>query len=334
MYGSKESCVGVGGVGLDREVSRQLLLAVSPHAVDAAIVASEKISASRDDTLVALARELEGARYEERLAQRRYEAVDPDKRLVARELERRWEVSLTRVRDLEDKTRTMTQEVEHHPRVDRGELIALARELPRVWNTTATDARPKQRIVRALIQEVIVDIDCQNNATVAVIHWTGGRHTEVRVGRRKVGRYPVGRSPNAVEAVRALAPRWTDWQIAVSLNRMRCKAPDGHSWTELRIRELRETLRIAAYDPVKNPRTTISADEAARRLSICVGSVMRLIREGILPATQVLFGAPWEIPVEALDTDAVRIGLQQIKDRRPTNFRELQDKMTLRLPNM
>jgi len=266
--------------------------------------------------------------------QRRHEAVDPDKRLVARELERRWEAALTRVADLETQIKVLTDAVESAPPAERERLISLARDLPRVWNASASDMRPKQRIVRALIQEVIVDSDAASGETVAVIHWTGGRHTEVRIARRKTGRYPVDRRSSAVEAVRALARRWSDWQIAVSLNRMRCRSADGRTWTQLRVRELRETIGIPPYDPVGHPRTSLSADEVARRLSICIGSVMKLIRDGTLPATQALFGAPWEIPADAPESDAVKIGVQRVKDRRPNNFRALQDTKTLRLPTM
>jgi len=115
---------------------------------------------------------------------------------------------------------------------------------------------------------------------------------------------------------------------------MRCKPPEGRTWTELRVRTLRETLEIPPYDPIENPRTTLSADEASRRMAICVGSVIRLIREGVLPAKQVLFGAPWEIPIDALDSEAVKIGVQRIKERRPNNHRNFQDRKTLRLPNV
>jgi excisionase family DNA binding protein len=77
---------------------------------------------------------------------------------------------------------------------------------------------------------------------------------------------------------------------------------------------------------------TISADEAATRLGICVGSVHKLIREGVLPATQLMHSAPWRIPAAALETEAVKTGVRQIIGRRPRNYRVLQDVKTLMLP--
>lgn len=331
MRGTQAACVGVGGVRVDRAVSQQLLEALAPHAVEAAIAASQVVAKESADRLQAVRKEREDAAYTARLAQRRYEAVDPDRRLVARELERRWEDALNHVRTLEAKVEALERETANAPAVDREQLLGLARDLPRVWNATGEDNRAKQRIVRALIQEIVVDVDERQRETVAVIHWTGGRHTEIRVARNR-SYYPKSFGTNPVDAVRALAPRWSDWQIAVTLNRARCRTAEGASWTELRVRAMREKLGLPAFDPAKTPRTTVSADEAARRLSICVGSVMRLIASGTLPASQAVPGAPWEIPSTALTSASVRQGVRGIQNRRPQTPQQYQDAKTLRLP--
>jgi hypothetical protein len=116
------------------------------------------------------------------------------------------------------------------------------------------------------------------------------------------------------------------------MNRMRCKSADGPSWTTVRVRELRERLGIAAFDSTKPAEETISVDETARRLSICVGSVLRLIRERVLPAVQLMPSAPWQVPVAALDSEAIKIGVRRVIERRPRNFSVLQDEKTLKLP--
>ena len=116
------------------------------------------------------------------------------------------------------------------------------------------------------------------------------------------------------------------------MNRMRCKGSDGKSWTVARVRELRERIGIAAFDPASVQIETITIDEAAHRLNISVGSVKRLIREGVLPATQLMPSAPWQIPVSAVDTEEVKIGVRAVMERRPGNFSALQDLKTLKLP--
>jgi excisionase family DNA binding protein len=107
---------------------------------------------------------------------------------------------------------------------------------------------------------------------------------------------------------------------------MRCKSEDGQSWTTVRVQALRDRLGIAAFDPSQADGETISVDETAHRLKISVGSVQRLIRQGILPATQLMPSAPWKVPVAALDTEAVQIGVQGVIARRPRNFVDLKDK--------
>lgn len=327
-------CTGIGGVRVDRAVAEKLLEAVSAHGVDAAIAATERAAKADDDVRQALARELEEAKYEADLAGRRHEAVDPAKRLVARELEARWDAALTRVTQLEERIASLAGKRATRPKIDREALLALAHDLPAAWNSPTADMRTKQRIIRILIQEVVLDLDDSANEAIVTVHWTGGRHTEIRVARVRTGRYPADRHPSAVEVIRKMGGKWPDRELAVTMNRMRCKAPDGATWTTVRVRELRERLGIVAFNP-DVPRTeTISVDETARRLGICVGSVYRLIRDGVLPASQIMHSAPWQVPVAALSTEQVAIGVRAIIERRPRNFATLQDTKTLRLPGV
>jgi hypothetical protein len=325
-------CVGIGGIRVDRAVATQILEAVSALAVEAAIRAAEQGTQADDDLRQAVVRELEEARYETTLAARRYDVVDPTKRLVARELEARWNVALERVTQLEQRLGRLDADAASRPQIDRVGLLALAHDLPSAWNAPGTDNRTRQRLTRILIQEVVIDLDDAANEAVVTIHWSGGRHTEIRVARIRSGRYPEDRHPSPVEVVRKLGGQWPDRELAVTMNRMRSKSSDGQSWTTVRVRALRERLGIAAFDPT-TPRTeTISVDETARRLQICVGSVLRLIRHGILPATQLMPSAPWQVPVAALDSEAVKIGVRGVIERRPSNFTVLQENKTLTLP--
>jgi DNA invertase Pin-like site-specific DNA recombinase len=329
--GGPGPCIGAGGVRVDRAVASQILEAVSDHAVEAALQAGESAARADDEVRLALAREHEQARYEASLAARRYELVDPGKRLVARELETRWNAALERVAELERRLTQIDSEAASRPQIDREALLALADDLSATWNAPGTDARTKQRLTRILIREVVIDLDDQANEVVVIIHWNGGRHTEIRVARVRTGRYPEDRHPSPVEVIRKLGGQWSDRDLAVTMNRMRCKATDGRTWTTVRVRELRERLGIAAFDPTR-AFEAISVDETARRLNICVGSVLRLIREKVLPATQLMPSAPWQVPIAALESEAVKIGVRSVIQRRPRNFAALQDVKTLKLP--
>jgi hypothetical protein len=260
--------------------------------------------------------------------------VDPAKRHVARELEARWNGALERVAELERRIDDLRTTAATRPRIDRALLMQLAHDLPTAWNAPSTDTRTKQRLIHILVREIVCELDDATNEAVLLIHWTGGRHTEVRVSRVKTGRYPGSRVPAAVDALRQLAGHWPDRELAVSLNRMRCKTSDGESWTTVRVRETRERLGIAEYDPGKTEKNMISLMKAAERLGICVGSAKSLALKGILPATQVPPGSPWLVPVEALTSEAVRIGVQRVVDRRPKFYEDYQYDKLIQLPGI
>src|SRR5271169_2799597 len=197
-------CIGIGGIRVDRAVATQIIEAVSAHAVEAAIRAAEQSARADADVRQALCRELEEARYEASLAARRYEVVDPTKRLVARELEARWNTALERVAQLEERIVRHDGAMASRPEIDREALLSLANDLPAAWNSPGTDARTKQRIVHILIREGILDLDDPANQPVVTIHWNGGRHPELRVSRVRSGRYPGDRHPSPVAVTRKL----------------------------------------------------------------------------------------------------------------------------------
>ena len=318
-------CIGAGGGAIDAAVASQLLEAVSGQAVKAALLAEQQVARTQETVRLAVEKELEEARYAAGLAERRYEHVDPAKRHVARALEARWNAALERVAEVEQKLGHLSAQISSQPRVDPAVLMQLASDLPFVWNATGTDARARQRLVRLLIEEVVIDIDAEKNEFVLLLHWIGGRHTEVRLARRKTGRFLPGRDLAAGEILRKLGGHWPDRELAVTLNRMRCRTEDGETWTTVRVAALRDRLAIPPYDPEAEVPKTISVDATAKRLGVCVASVHKLIRSGVLPATQIMYSAPWKIPADALETEAVRIGLQEIAARRP---RQALDRIT------
>jgi DNA invertase Pin-like site-specific DNA recombinase len=327
-------CIGIGGVRIDRAVALKILEAVSDRAVEAAIFASEQVERSNEDIIAAIERDLEAARYEASLAARRYELVDPAKRHVARELEARWNQALERVDELERRLKDLHAASVVRPRIDRALLLQLAHDLPAAWNAPSTDMRTKQRLVHILVREIVCELDEATNEAVLLIHWTGGRHTEVRVPRVKTGRYPSELVPSAVDALRRLAGHWPDREVAVSLNRMRCKTSDGESWTTVRVREMRERLGLPEYDLVKANGEMVSLMKAAERLGICVGSAKSLVLKGVLPATQVMPGSPWLVSVDALTSDRVRAEVQRVINRRPKIYEDYQYDKLLPLPGL
>ena len=209
------------------------------------------------------------------------------------------------------------------PTIDRGQLFKLAQNLPAAWNAPSTDTATKQRLIHILVQEIVRDLDDTANEAVLLIHWTGGRHTEVRVPRVKTGRYPGDIAPSAVDALRELGGHWPDRELAVSLNRMRCRTGNGETWTTVRVREMRERLGLSEYNPDNADGRMVSLAKAAEQLGIYVGSAKSLALESILPASQAMKGTQWLVPVEALNSEAMRIGVQRVVERRPKDLQAL-----------
>ena len=217
-------CIGIGGVRIDRAVALQILEAVSDRAVEAAIFASDQVERSRKEIIAAVERELEAARYEASLAARRYELVDPAKRHVARELEARWNGALERVAELERKIDGSARDIGGKSK-DRScaSPPACPRSAGGLERAFDRHAAPSSASSISWFRRSSAISTMPTNEAVLLIHWTGGRHTEVRVPRVKTGRYPGDMAPTAVEALRKLAGHWPDRELAVSLNRMRCK---------------------------------------------------------------------------------------------------------------
>jgi DNA invertase Pin-like site-specific DNA recombinase len=312
------TCISFGGLRVDAAVSKEVLEAVSGNAIQAALEAAEQMQQKRRDLRTAIELELEQARYEARLAARRYESVDPDQRLVAAELEARWNTALQKVKVLESKLLEFDHESQSVPAPSKQTLLSLAQDLPAIWNSPSTDMRLKQRIVRILIREIIADVDEKSREVVLVIHWAGGRHSELRVKKFETGRSRRCTDPQAIEVLRQMAGKFSDQQIAATMNRLRLRTGVGNSWNVMRVRSARSYYQLPAFhqdDDQANEAKEVTVKVAAQRLNVSQWIVRRMIEEKILPARQVVVCAPWQIPVEALDSEVIRQQATNTKNR-------------------
>ncbi len=286
-------CITAGARRPDAAIAREILLAVRPVAVEAALVAEQHAVQQVDERRRALALERQQAEYEVKLATRRYEAADPDNRLVVAELEARWNAALARLRDCE--ARLAARAEPPAPRVTREALRTLAEDLEAAWDAPTTDRRTRQRLVRALIEEIVVDVDEATREVGLIIHWRGGQHSEVRARKPAAGEHTKRAPAEADRLIRAMAGRWSDAHIAATLNRMGLATGCGNTWTHVRVGSYRRKAGIPGYDSAVKDGRCLTMLEAAKRLSVPCHVIRKLIREGILPARQVMADAPWQI---------------------------------------
>jgi DNA invertase Pin-like site-specific DNA recombinase len=308
-------CISFGGLKVDHALANEVLQAIGGNAVDAALEAADRLRRQRTEQRQTLALEVEQARYDARLAARRYEAVDPDNRLVAAELEARWNAALQHARTLDDKLEAFDRGIPAVSIPDRAVLLSLAQDLPAIWHASATDRRVKQRIVRILIHEIVADVHEAHGAIALLIHWAGGRHSELRVKRNAAGKHGRCTSVEAIEVVRRMAGRFSDEQIAATLNRLALPTGTGNSWTEVRVRSARHYHALPTCDPNQSGEALLTLQEAAQHLGVSTTTVRRLIMNKTLRARQVVPCAPWEISPDALNAATVRDAITEIKRR-------------------
>ena len=286
-------CVMFGGLRADRLVSEQLLQCLAPLGLGAAIEAIEALQGASDDRVQQKRLALEHARYEVAHARRQYDAVDPANRLVAAELERRWNQVLTTEAQLEAELMALQQNRER-PLTDaqKRELLELARDLPRLWDDPRSSPEYKKRLLRIAVKEIIAT--SEGETIRLVLHWQGGDHTQVEFQKIRSGRHRYAADKDLVEIVRGLARIEPDARIASILNRNQRRTAHGEIWTAQRVCSLRAYHAIPVYcEGERQARSEMSVGEACDLLGVTSTTVLRLIRLKQLPATQACVGAPW-----------------------------------------
>lgn len=324
-------CIGFVARRIDIAVREQVLTAVQGPALKAAIDAIA--TAAQQDALErdAVQLELQQARYEAGLAQRRYEAVDPAQRLVAAELEARWNATLEVVVAQERRLATMEERSREAPVVKPELLNRLAQDMTVVWDSTDALAL-KQRIVRVLIREIVADIDEARHEVVLLIHWVGGRHSEVRVNRPQRGQHGNATSKQADDIVTCMAGQWPDAQIAGTLNRLGLRTGLGNTWTAQRVLAVRKRLRLVNFDPAQ-AKAMLTLNQAADKLSVGPWVIRRLVKLGVLEATHPFLGAPWQIDADLLEQERVKQAARAVVARKVRPGSETAQQLNLTIPS-
>jgi excisionase family DNA binding protein len=311
------ACISFGGMRVDHAVGMEVIARVQPLGVEAALAAMEAHSREDQEKRRQVELALEQARYETARARRQYDAVDPDNRLVAGELERRWNERLLAAHALEDERDALAAVPDASlSEEDRQRLLALGSDLERAWNSAGATPATRKRIIRTLINEIVV---CVSDQTLdLVVHWHGGDHTALKVKKNRTGQHRWSAAADVVDLVRSLARQMPDKHIAAVLNRAGKSTGKGNSWTRGRVCSLRNQNTIEPYrEGERAERGEVTLDEAAIVLNVSASTVRRLIEDSTLPAQQLCKGAPWVIRSSDLERTEVSQAAQARRLRRP-----------------
>src|SRR5450432_3924446 len=305
-------CMTFGGPRVDAAIGRELLLAVEPMAIDAAFEAERMHREQQEDQQHIRDLEMQQARYEASLAERRYAACDPDNRLIAAQLEKNWEAALRRVRDLETRQPAARRS---DITVDPNAFTNLADNLSAAWHAPNVTMRARQQLLRTLITDIVVDVDDDAREVILTIHWRGGQHSELRVRKPRAGEHGCATTEDALAVMRSMAGRWSDEHIAASLNRMGLPTGQGKSRTAHRVASVRRVRDIHAYRSAEKNGEWLTLTEAAKATGVSSHMIRRLIKTGTLRAEQVMRGAPFQIRTIDLASESVKAAIA--RKRRP-----------------
>src|SRR5438270_2624706 len=305
MDNGEPRCIAFGGLRVDDAIEEALLMVVGPGAIAAAIAAEKEANQRRDQVREALKRDLEAARDAADRAFRQYDAAEPADRLVAGELEARWNKALARVAEVEGKI-AMHEAAQTGPVADPVSLATLGADLKTVWTAPSIDARLKKRIIRTVIHEVIADIDQEAAEIVLVVHWVGGIHSEIRLPRRRRGQRN-STSADVIATVRQLALIANDDLIAGTLNRNGLVTGNGNRWTRERVTSLRSHHRISVYKPADDGiEPWLNLSKAARILHVAPRTIRLAAEAHEIEAIHPLPDGPWIFSRSSLITTAAR----------------------------
>jgi len=304
-------CIGFGGTKVDKRFGEEIARVLSPLGIRASLEATDRFGLEQDARCQATRRRVEQLSYETARAFEQYDEVDPRNRLVASELELRWNEKLE---ELEHGRKTLTeleQSRQQPTTEERDRLMKLGQNFGDVWNDPACPAELKKKIVRSLIEEVLVDEDPPGKLAF-IIHWKGGSHTSFEMAKP----YAYGDRKTAMEdldIIRKMGTRYGDNVIAAVLNKLGRRTGAGKPWSQHRVKTARRTYEIEGHRRTVDDPEILTLQGAVRYTETSDTTIMKLVNAGILPMNQVAPFAPWEIKRSDLDSAPISNILQQLK---------------------
>jgi hypothetical protein len=288
----------VGGVAIDQAVANAFLEAITPAAVDAMRVAIEQARGSHDAALQQWRLEMERLRYDAEKSERRYRAVEPENRLVARGLEANWENKLRDLAKAEADLRR--RESLQPPAISSEQLLrlgVLSTDLKQVWYANTTTDRDPKELIRTILEEVVLNLKRTEGHANLVLRWRGGAITMVDEAVPRFRPEGPRTDEDTIDLLRRLAALYPDEVIAGILNRQGRKTAMGERFTANQVGSLRRYRGIPRFQPPTEPPSAelVTIRKAAEILGMNTSSIHRWLADGFIQGEQVTPGARWQI---------------------------------------
>lgn len=298
-------CLGFGGASVDRRLGQEVLKVISPCGVEASLKALESLSAGDAAQRIALSSKLEQLEYEARKAFEQYDAVDARNRLVAGELERRWNEKLQEVEATKQRLSSLQGKQYALSAEEEARIRTMGENFAESWQSDHCPPTLKKMIFRTVMEEIIVRADAEKKTLEFTIHWKGGVHTQLAMERPRSAA-ETATPLEALEIIRRMAVRHGDDQIASVLNRLGHSTGKGKRWNQERVATARRNYSIPGQKRALPDPDRVSLSEAARVCGVSHRTIERLVEAGLLRREQTTPRAPWEIRRADLDAEPVR----------------------------
>lgn len=321
------SCITFAGTRVDQQIAAEVLEVLRPVGIQAALEALERSQSQTDEKRRSLELAVQKARYEASRIERQYQATEPENRLVAAELEKRWNNALTHVTEMERRVAEATIAAPQLTPEQREQLLALGDDLERLWDHPNSPVTLKKRILRTVLEGVVADTTDDPPTVHLKLHWAGGSHTELTARKNRTGYHNHINSEEVTNLIRELALVCEDAAIVSILNRLGYRTGNGNTWTEKRVQHVRHTKGFPACPP-PDQRLWITMQQAAAALRVSDAVVRRLVAQHILPAKQIVKFAPWMIERAHLDLPAVHRAVRLVHTGRHAPSRIASDAQT------
>ncbi|MGH7176336.1 MAG: recombinase zinc beta ribbon domain-containing protein, partial [Tepidisphaeraceae bacterium] len=216
-----DRCPSIGADVLEELVGQQILKALEPASLELSLKAADHVQTERGRLHRHWKQQLERARYDAERAQRQYNAVEPENRLVARSLEQHWEEALHRERELKEDYDRFSRETPRQLTADERDRIArLSTDIPALWHAPETDAADRQTLVRQFLQKVVATVQADTEIVDVTLHWVGGFISQHQIKRRLPRSEQLEHFPQLKARMIELRDEGSNYsEIAAALNR-------------------------------------------------------------------------------------------------------------------
>lgn len=294
---SKRACINLRSDLIDNPIIARVLEVIKPKQIEVAIKALEEIE-RREKTLDnQWSMKIERAEYESNLAQRRYEAVDPDNRLVAGTLEKRWNEALIKLKDVK-------RQFEEHKQKKRisvteeqkAQVLKLAHNFPQLWKADSTSTKDRKRILRLIIKDITVEKIAELKQIVLHIRWQGGALEDITIEIPANYCEQIRYKNDIIERVKELSQNHTDAEIVEIFNKEKIKSAKKKCFTLSMIKWIR--YKHGILGPVLKKPYELTVKQVMAKFKVSRYVVYYWVERKIIDARKINSGSPYWITID------------------------------------